>query len=248
MRRAPVSIATLGAAAALAAGLSACGVVKRDPNLIAGKGAFIAKCGSCHTLNRAGSKGVQGPDLDEAFREALSEGIKRSTIKGVVHRQIEIPNSKTQLDPQTLKPLVAMPANLVKGDTAEDVASYVSSVVSKPGKDAGRLAEVGASKSKGNAVAKNGELDIPAVPTGQTAYEFATASAPAGKIAIKSVNKSSTGHNIAIEGNGVKQAGKVVKGGATSEVDVTLKPGTYTFFCTVPGHREGGMEGKLTVK
>ncbi|MEA2126098.1 MAG: hypothetical protein QOI80_2880, partial [Solirubrobacteraceae bacterium] len=62
------------------------------------------------------------------------------------------------------------------------------------------------------------------------------------------LNKSSIGHNIALEGNGVNEEGKVVSGGATSDVKVTLKPGTYTFFCSVPGHREGGMQGKLTVK
>ena len=61
-------------------------------------------------------------------------------------------------------------------------------------------------------------------------------------------NDESIGHNIAIEGNGVNQAGPVVQGGATSKFTANLKPGTYTFFCSVPGHRQGGMEGKLTVK
>jgi cytochrome c2 len=66
---------TLTAAAALAAaGLSACGVVDREPNLIAGKRAFVSKCGSCHVLNRAGTKGNQGPNLDEAFQQSLRDG------------------------------------------------------------------------------------------------------------------------------------------------------------------------------
>jgi uncharacterized cupredoxin-like copper-binding protein len=46
----------------------------------------------------------------------------------------------------------------------------------------------------------------------------------------------------------VSEAGEVVKNGGVSKISVTLKPGEYTFFCSVPGHRQGGMEGKLTVK
>jgi uncharacterized cupredoxin-like copper-binding protein len=67
-------------------------------------------------------------------------------------------------------------------------------------------------------------------------------------VTVKSLNKSSVDHDISIEGNGVDENGEVVKDGGTSEVQVDLKPGEYTFYCSVPGHREGGMEGKLTVK
>ena len=69
-----------------------------------------------------------------------------------------------------------------------------------------------------------------------------------GDLELKSKNDSSTPHNIALEGNGVNEEGPVVQGGQSSDIKVTLKPGEYTFFCSVPGHREGGMEGKLTVK
>ena len=55
-------------------------------------------------------------------------------------------------------------------------------------------------------------------------------------------------HNIAIEGNGVDEEGQVVQNGGVSRVEVDLKAGEYTFFCSVPGHREGGMEGTLPVK
>ncbi len=77
---------------------------------------------------------------------------------------------------------------------------------------------------------------------------MASAEAPAGPIDLKSVNKAKIGHNIAIEGNGLNEKGPVVQGGGSSDIKVTLKAGQYTFFCSVPGHREGGMEGKLTVK
>jgi len=248
VRRASATIASLVAATALAAGLSACGITNREPNLIAGKRAFVQKCGSCHILGRAGTKGVQGPNLDDAFRQSLDDGIERSTIEGVIGRQIEIPNRRPQTDPATGKKLSGMPADLVKGDLAADVSAYVASVSAKKGEDDGRLADVGGAKAKGTAKAKDGMVEIPADADGQLIYDFASAETPAGKLVMTSVNKANIDHNIALEGNGIDEKGNVVKDGGTSKIDLTVKPGTYTFYCSVPGHREGGMLGELTVK
>ena len=65
-------------------------------------------------------------------------------------------------------------------------------------------------------------------------------------------NKSGTPHNIALQqGTGpsgpVIGAGKIVPNGISS-FTTKLKPGTYTYFCQVPGHRAAGMSGTLTVK
>ena len=76
----------------------------------------------------------------------------------------------------------------------------------------------------------------------------ANAESPAGQVDVRSPNESSTDHDIALEGNGVSEKGEVVKNGGVSEFSVDLQPGEYTFYCSVPGHREGGMEGTLTVK
>src|SRR3954447_6766432 len=148
--RAPVSpVRAVGAVGAVAAlvGLSACGVVQREPNLIAGKTAFVQKCGTCHKLNRAGTTGVVGPDLDSSFQRALQNGMGRSSVEGVVRKQIEVPLREPQHDPVTGKELVQMPANLVKGKLVDDVASYVASATAKTGEDPGRLADIGAKKS-----------------------------------------------------------------------------------------------------
>jgi plastocyanin len=75
-----------------------------------------------------------------------------------------------------------------------------------------------------------------------------TLAASAGKIKIVMGNPSQLSHSIAIAGNGVNAAGQVVGPHGTSTVSATLKPGRYTFFCTVPGHRQAGMQGTLTVK
>ena len=61
-------------------------------------------------------------------------------------------------------------------------------------------------------------------------------------------NDSPVPHDVSIEGGGVDERGKEVTDGGTSTVTADLKPGAYTFYCSVPGHREAGMEGKLTVR
>jgi plastocyanin len=231
-----------------AAMLGGCQVADSGTNLVNGKEQFVAKCGSCHILNRAGTKGVVGPDLDQAFARAREDGFGQDTFEGIVHRQILQPAIRAQVDPQTGKTLPLMPAKLVTGEDAEDVAAYVADAAARRGKDTGALAQVGAAEAKGTAEAKNGELTIPADPGGSTAYQFAAAEAPAGQITIKSPNKSSVDHDIALEGNGVDDKGDVVKDGGVSEFSLDLKPGEYTFYCSVDGHRQAGMEGKLTVK
>ena len=241
MRRGGVFAALLAATAVL----GGCSLTDSGTNVVNGKEQFVAKCGSCHTLARAGTTGVTGPNLDEAFQRARKDGFGESTFEGLVHAQILHPAKNPQTDPVT-KRQASMPAGLVTGEDAEDVAAYVASAAGKPGEDSGALAEVGGGP-EGTAKAENGVLEIPASPSGALYYVFADAEAPAGQIKIESPNDSTIDHDIAIEGNGVDEKGEVVSNGGVSEIDVDLQPGEYTFFCSVEGHREGGMEGKLTV-
>jgi plastocyanin len=80
------------------------------------------------------------------------------------------------------------------------------------------------------------------------AYNKKVLTAKPGKVTIVMTNPSFLSHDVAIKGNGVKVKGKVVGKGGTSRVTANLKPGTYTFYCTVPGHEAAGMKGKLIVK
>lgn len=241
-------LAPFAGVVAVALAASGCSLADRGNNLVAGKTAFVGKCGSCHVLKRAGTTGVTGPNLDEALQQARKDGFGESTFAGLVHRQIQHPAKDAQTDPRNGKTLVAMPANLVKGQTAKDVAAYVASAVAKPGKDTGQLADIGVERSTKTAKEQGDKLNIPTDPNGTLAYQFALATAKAGKITIDSKNDAQIGHNIAIQGSGVDQKGKVVVGGGVSEITADLKPGKYTFYCSVPGHREGGMLGQLTVK
>jgi plastocyanin len=249
MRRRTVRGAALGACViGVMVALTGCGVTNRGNNVVNGKQQFVAKCGSCHVLARAGTKGVTGPNLDAAFARARQDGFGSTTFEGIVHRQIGQPARRPQVDPATDKRLPLMPADLVTGEDAQDVAAYVADAVSKGGKDTGALAAVGAAQAKGTAKAKGGKLTIPADPGGALAYQFAAAEAPKGAVEVDSPNKSSTPHNISVEGAGVREVGKIVQDGGVSTVKADLKPGKYQFFCTVDGHREAGMEGTLTVK
>jgi uncharacterized cupredoxin-like copper-binding protein len=87
---------------------------------------------------------------------------------------------------------------------------------------------------------------LAAVP-GKLAFNTKQLSAKAGTVTLVMANPSSFPHGISVEGHGVDSGGKVVSTGGVSKVTVKLKPGTYTFYCPVPGHRQAGMQGTLTV-
>ncbi len=91
-----------------------------------GKKLFQEKCTGCHALAAAGSSSTLGPNLDDAFAQARADGYKESAILNIVHDQIRFPgNYPTAADnPNYLK--VNMPANLVQGQDAEDVAAFVA--------------------------------------------------------------------------------------------------------------------------
>lgn len=103
--------------------------------------------------------------------------------------------------------------------------------------------------SSGGASSGGGSsLKISADPSGKLAFNTKTLSAKSGQVTITMDNPSAVPHGVAIEGNGVNKDGQVVNKGGKSTVSVNLKPGKYTFFCPVPGHRQAGMEGTLTVQ
>ncbi len=114
----------------------------------------------------------------------------------------------------------------------------------------GTTQESGEEAGSGNEESSAGEgLKFEADPGGELAYTSDTASWGPGEVTVEFNNPASVPHNVAIESSGGKEVGKtdvVTESSATTTVD--LKPGKYTFYCSVPGHREAGMEGTLTVK
>jgi uncharacterized cupredoxin-like copper-binding protein len=107
---------------------------------------------------------------------------------------------------------------------------------------------VGAATQGAHAAASTVKLKADA--SGQLKFNKSKLSAKAGKVTIKMMDPSSshTAHGIALTGNGVNKTGKIVNPGKTTNVTATLKAGKYTYYCPVPGHRQLGMKGTLTVK
>jgi len=98
----------------------------------------------------------------------------------------------------------------------------------------------------GGAAGGGSTVKISADPSGALKYEQTDVSATAGSITIDFTNMSSLAHDVTIEGNGASGATDQITDSTTSTT-VDLEPGTYTFFCSVDGHRAAGMEGTLTV-
>jgi plastocyanin len=93
------------------------------------------------------------------------------------------------------------------------------------------------------------KLSLEADREGQLAYDTKSLSAKAGKVSIDFTNDSSLPHDVTIESSSGASVGATPTfAGGSKTLSVTLKAGTYKFFCSVPGHRQAGMEGTLTVK
>ena len=92
-------------------------------------------------------------------------------------------------------------------------------------------------------------VEVSADPSGQLAFEQDTLTAAAGEVTFALTNDASVPHDLVIEGpEGDLGETEEISGGDTAEVTVELESGEYTFYCSVPGHREAGMEGPLTVE
>jgi plastocyanin len=124
------------------------------------------------------------------------------------------------------------------GSSSSGASSSVSSAISSP---ASAVSSAVSSAAAGHVV----EIDV-----ADSGLQFvsSTATASAGPVVIRSKNPQSLGHDIAIRGNGVDMKGDIVSDGGVSTITISdLKPGTYTYYCSVPGHEAAGMKGTLTV-
>lgn len=128
-------ICTLMAGALIVVGMGGCAIKHPTANLVQGKKLFATNCASCHTLAHANSTGTVGPNLDDAFRQDRIDGVKSTSIEGLVDYWIRYPSTEG-----------VMPPMLVKGQDAQNVAAYVAHVAARPGQDTGALAAAVAEK------------------------------------------------------------------------------------------------------
>jgi len=134
---------------------------------------------------------------------------------------------------RTMLPTVALTAAIATGGLAA-AASGAAAHASAPEAHAARTTT----------------LRLTADPHGALRFNTNHLAASPGKVTIVLSNPRSAGmpHGIAIKGRGVSRSGRVVGPGGRSIVSVTLKRGTFTYFCPVPGHAAAGMTGTLTVR
>jgi uncharacterized cupredoxin-like copper-binding protein len=118
------------------------------------------------------------------------------------------------------------------------------------GGEAGNGAATGGGGGAGGGGGGGATVQIEADPSGNLAFTTTEASAKAGNVTIDFENPQPVAHDVRVEAPSGGDVGgtEVITEGAESVTLKNIKPGQYTFYCSVPGHREAGMEGTLTVE
>lgn len=156
--------------------------------------------------------------------------------------------------------LAALALAACGSDDATNAATDAAGAVEEAGETAGEKAEEAGEaaeekaeeakdEAEGGSAGSSKAVDIEADPSGSLAFTSDEASAKAGQVTVNFTNSSPVPHDVRIESSGGEELGgtEVLAEGSESAT-VDLKPGEYTYFCSVPGHRQAGMEGTLKVE
>jgi plastocyanin len=134
-------------------------------------------------------------------------------------------------------------------EDVEEKAEEGAEEVEEGAEDAKEEAEDAKDEAEGGSAGSGAAFDVEADPSGALAFTTDEASAKAGKVTVNFTNPSPVPHDVRIEDKGGKDLGGTeVITESNESTTVDLKPGEYTFYCSVPGHRQGGMEGTLNVE
>lgn len=79
-------------------------------------------------------------------------------------------------------------------------------------------------------------------------FEEDEATASAGEVEVSLTNEGAIEHSWVVEGREADLRLYTQQSGQTDEGTITLEAGSYTYYCDVPGHRQAGMDGELTVE
>jgi plastocyanin len=160
-------------------------------------------------------------------------------------------NWRISMRPKALFSLLAVPAALLALAGCGSSSSSSSSSASTPAEAPTTSSASSSTPAPASEGSEGGgsSVKLEANSEGQLEYNTKSLSAKAGKVSVDFTNSSQLPHNVTIESSGGQQVGATPTfSGGSKSVSVNLKPGTYKFFCSVPGHRQAGMEGTLTVK
>jgi plastocyanin len=137
------------------------------------------------------------------------------------------------------------PSSTATSPAATSAATSTTSATTTPATSP--TATTGTPAPPSSPAAASTSLTLAANPEGQLSYNTKQLSAKAGKVTITMTNMAPEEHNVTVaQGSTVLGATPTFQGGSKT-LTLNLKAGTYTFYCSVPGHRQGGMEGTLTV-
>jgi plastocyanin len=199
-------------------------------------------CGACHTLAAAETTGKTGPNLDEFLApDDNTEAIEEMILD---------PNAELA---EGYPPNV-MPTNygqtLAKSEIHQ-LAEYLVATTPAKRNPVSSSSPKPKSESKSSSAASGGSagetLHLAASPT-QLAFDTKELTGKSGKVTIDFDNPAAIEHDVAIEQNGKLIAKSALISEGKTSLSAELKPGIYTFICTVPGHAQAGMEGTLVVK
>ena len=151
---------------------------------------------------------------------------------------------------QRTRGVMALSAILVvptKGEGREQPSTTTSPTQGSPPQG-----QVGGASGGGPPPAKTGgaaggSVQVAADPSGQIAYQQKSLSARAGKVTIQFTNQAPVPHDVTIAQGARRIGGTSQITGSKTTATVSLRPGKYTFYCSVDAHRQAGMQGTLTV-
>lgn len=99
-----------------------------------------------------------------------------------------------------------------------------------------------------SATAGAGDATTVAVTETEFKIDGVTTTMKAGTYTFDVSNAGKFKHNLTVDGPGVSGVtSDTLSGGASGKLTVTLKPGTYDFYCSIPTHKAKGMDMTITV-
>jgi uncharacterized cupredoxin-like copper-binding protein len=154
-----------------------------------------------------------------------------------------------RMKPRRSSPLLAAVAVAVGLLSLAGCGSSSNTSSSTPSTAATTSSAPAATTTASSSTSASSTLALEANSEGQLAFNTKSLSAKAGKVTIDFTNQAPLAHNLTVEAAGGKVLGATPTfQGGSKTLTLQLPAGTYKFFCSVPGHRQAGMEGTLTVK
>lgn len=173
-------------------------------------------------------------------------GLSRPDFPGSAQRARGVMALSATLVVATMATAVATASKPTKGEAREQPSTASSTQGSPPQGQVGGASGGGPPPATAGG-APGASVQVAADPSGQIAYQQKSLSARAGRVTIQFTNQGPVPHDVTIAQGARRIGGTSQITGSKTSATVTLRPGKYTFYCSVDAHRQAGMQGTLTV-